>query len=46
MTSPTVAVRGESTREVDPEIAEFSVTVQARDKDRATTLAHLCDREA
>jgi uncharacterized protein len=46
MTSPTVAVRGESTREVDPEIAEFSVTVQARDKDRATTLAHLSERVA
>ena len=44
--APTVAVRGESTREVDPEIAEFTVTVNARDKDRATTLARLADRVA
>jgi uncharacterized protein YggE len=46
MTSPIVAVRGESTREVDPEIADFVVTVNARDKDRATTLARLADRIA
>ena len=44
--APTVAVRGESTREVDPEIAEFTVTVNARDKDRATTLSRLADRVA
>ena len=44
--APTVAVRGESTREVDPEIAEFTVTVNARDKDRATTLKRLADRVA
>jgi uncharacterized protein len=46
MTSPTVAVRGESSREVAPEIAEFSVVVQARDKDRATALTQLADRVA
>jgi uncharacterized protein YggE len=46
MTSPIVAVRGESTRTVDPEIAEFTVTVHARDKDRATTLARLAERVA
>ncbi len=44
--APTVAVRGESTREVDPEIAEFTVTVNARDKDRDTTLRRLADRVA
>jgi uncharacterized protein YggE len=44
--APTVAVRGESAREVDPEIAEFSVTVQARDADRAVTLTRLSERVA
>jgi uncharacterized protein len=46
MTAPIVAVRGESSREVAPEIADFSVTVQARDKDRATTLSRLTERVA
>ncbi len=46
MTGPTVAVRGESLREVDPEIAEFTVVVHARDKDRATTLSRLAERVA
>lgn len=40
----TVAVRGEATREVDPEIATFTVTCSARDKDRAATLARLAAR--
>jgi uncharacterized protein YggE len=44
--APIVAVRGESIREVDPEVAEFSVTVTARDKDRAATLRRLADRVA
>lgn len=44
MADPIVAVRGESTREVDPEIASFTVTVSARDRDRATTLARLSTR--
>ncbi len=43
---PTVAVRGESSREVDPELAEFTVTVSARDRDRAATLARLSERVA
>jgi uncharacterized protein len=43
MTSPTVAVRGESSRDVAPEIAEFSVTVGVRDKDRGATLARLTE---
>jgi uncharacterized protein YggE len=42
--SPTVAVRGEVTREVDPEIAEFSVTVSARDRSRRDALARLAAR--
>lgn len=41
---PVVAVRGESTREVDPEIASFIVTVTARDRDRAATLSRLSAR--
>ena len=40
----TVAVRGESTREVDPEIATFTVTCSARDKDRSATLSRLATR--
>jgi uncharacterized protein YggE len=41
-----VSVRGEDSREVDPELAQFNVTVSARDKDRATTLARLSARVA
>ncbi|WP_412737404.1 SIMPL domain-containing protein [Krasilnikovia sp. MM14-A1259] len=43
---PTVVVRGEASREVPPEQAVFSVTVSARDKDQATTLARLTERAA
>jgi uncharacterized protein YggE len=39
--NPTVAVRGEATREVDPELVHVTVTVEARDKDRQATLARL-----
>ncbi len=39
-----VTVRGEAFREVPPEIARFSVTVAARDRDRQTTLARLAER--
>ncbi|HEU4424625.1 MAG TPA: SIMPL domain-containing protein [Pilimelia sp.] len=41
---PTVAVRGEAVLEVAPEIARFSVTVSARDKDRQATLTRLTQR--
>ncbi|MEV1285739.1 SIMPL domain-containing protein [Micromonospora sp. NPDC049679] len=41
---PVVAVRGEVIREVPPEIARFSVTVAARDKERQATLARLAAR--
>src|SRR4051794_37070371 len=44
MTEPILAVRGEVTREVEPELAEISVTVAARDKDRQTTLVRLTAR--
>jgi uncharacterized protein YggE len=44
MAEPVVAVRGESVREVDPEIAVFSVTVAARDRDRQETLRRLAAR--
>jgi uncharacterized protein YggE len=44
MAEPVVAVRGESVREVDPEIATFSVTVSARDRDRQETLRRLAAR--
>jgi uncharacterized protein len=40
----TVAVRGEATREVDPEIATFMVTCSARDRDRSATLSRLAAR--
>lgn len=41
---PVVSVRGEAVHEVPPEIARFSVTVTARDKDRQATLSRLADR--
>jgi uncharacterized protein YggE len=41
---PLVSVRGEAFREVPPELAVFSVTVSARDKDRQTTLTRLTER--
>ncbi|GAB2927240.1 hypothetical protein GCM10027280_13280 [Micromonospora polyrhachis] len=41
---PVVSVRGEVHREVPPELARFSVTVTARDKDRQATLARLAER--
>lgn len=43
---PVVAVRGEAYREVAPEIARFSVTAMARDKDREATLTRLAERAA
>jgi uncharacterized protein YggE len=43
---PMVSVRGEAVREVPPELAIFSVTVSARDKDRQTTLTRLTERAA
>ncbi len=39
-----VAVRGESVREVDPEVASFSVTVSARDRSRSEALQRLTAR--
>jgi uncharacterized protein YggE len=43
---PTVVVRGEAVREVAPELASFSVTVSARDKDRQSALTRLAERAA
>ncbi|MBQ1071900.1 SIMPL domain-containing protein [Micromonospora sp. C31] len=43
---PVVAVRGEAYREVAPEIARFSVTASARDRDREATLTRLAERAA
>jgi uncharacterized protein YggE len=43
---PLISVRGEAVREVPPELAIFSVTVSARDKDRQTTLTRLTERAA
>lgn len=42
--APVIAVRGEVDREVDPEIARFTVTVSARDRDRQDTLRLLTGR--
>jgi uncharacterized protein len=44
--APVVAVRGEAVHEVPPELARFSVTVAARDRDRPATLARLAERVA
>ncbi|MFY1689990.1 SIMPL domain-containing protein [Plantactinospora sp. WMMB782] len=41
---PFVLVRGEVVREVPPEIARFSVTVAARDRNRPAALARLAER--
>jgi len=41
---PTLAVRGESVLEVDPEIARIEVSVAAVDRDRAKTLKLLNER--
>ncbi len=41
-----IVVRGEAVREVPPEIAQFSVTVSARDKARETALSRLAERSA
>lgn len=41
-----IVARGEASREVPPELAVFSVTVSARDKDRQTTLTRLTERAA
>jgi uncharacterized protein YggE len=43
---PMVVVRGEALREVPPELAVFSVSVAARDKDRQAVLTRLTDRAA
>jgi uncharacterized protein YggE len=43
---PVVAVRGEVVHEVPPEIAVFSVTVSARDRDRQAALNRLAERTA
>ncbi|MEV0727549.1 SIMPL domain-containing protein [Polymorphospora sp. NPDC050346] len=43
---PVLAVRGEATREVPPEVARFAVTVAARDRDRQATLTRLGERAA
>jgi uncharacterized protein len=43
---PMVVVRGEAFREVPPELAVFSVTVWARDRDRQTVLTRLTERAA
>jgi uncharacterized protein YggE len=42
--APVVSVRGEVVREVDPEIATFGVTVEARDRDRQETMRRLAAR--
>jgi uncharacterized protein len=42
--APVVAVRGEVVREAPPEIARFSATVEARDRDRQATLNRLTQR--
>jgi hypothetical protein len=43
---PTIAVRGEAMIEVEPELAEFAVTVTSRDRDKTPALAQLAERVA
>ena len=42
--SVVISVRGEANLEAEPELCEFSVSVQARDKDRKTVLERLAQR--
>jgi uncharacterized protein YggE len=42
--SPTIAVRGFASREVEPELVQLTISVAARGKDREGTLARLADR--
>jgi uncharacterized protein YggE len=42
--SPTVVVRGSAIREVEPELAQLTIGVAARDKERQATLARLAAR--
>jgi uncharacterized protein YggE len=44
--APVVAVRGEATLEVDAEIAEFTATVELRDRNRVTALNRVAERVA
>lgn len=44
--APVIAVRGEVSREVPPELVQISVSVTARDKDRQATLSRLTERQA
>jgi uncharacterized protein YggE len=44
--TPTVAVRGEAVREVEPELAQLTVTIAARDSDRERVLRRLAERAA
>ncbi|MFR9776726.1 SIMPL domain-containing protein [Micromonospora sp. MS34] len=46
MDAPVVAVRGEAYQEVAPELARFTVTAAARDRDREATLTRLAERAA
>ncbi|MEV4712966.1 SIMPL domain-containing protein [Micromonospora sp. NPDC049374] len=43
---PVVTVRGEAYREVAPELARFTVTALARDREREPTLTRLAERAA
>lgn len=43
-TPVVISVRGETTLEVDPELCEFSVTVQARGPERTGVLSRLTER--
>ena len=45
LTGPTVSVRGESVRYVDPEIARASITVSGRDRDKAKASAACAIRQ-
>ncbi|WP_341717514.1 SIMPL domain-containing protein [Micromonospora sp. FIMYZ51] len=43
---PVVTVRGEAYRDVEPEVARFTVTALARDRDREAALTRLAERAA
>jgi uncharacterized protein YggE len=43
--APVLVVRGEAVREVPPDIARFTVTAAARDRDHVETLSRLAQRD-
>lgn len=44
--TPTIAVRGEATLDVDAEVAEFTASVEVHEAERVAALARVAERVA